>query len=143
MADWKQVFNEGIGLVLGRWSALRFAIDNALGGGDPHVKAQRLAENIYSWFIQSKNLDVYDLETLLDEAMDSSFQLIHQEGSVEEVSIFFFKIFFYLYTFVNEHDCIGSGFCIHLLESLKIVIECLEGTCQPGILCAQLHRLIS
>ncbi|CAK8539968.1 unnamed protein product [Lathyrus sativus] len=81
-----QVFNEGIGLVLSRWSALRTAVENEWGGRDSHLKAQQFAADLLSWFTQSKEpLYIDDLETLLDEGM-LSFNLEIQDGSVEEVA---------------------------------------------------------
>lgn len=49
-----QVFNEGIGLILSRWSALRTAVENEWGGRDSHLKAQQFAADLLSWFTQSK-----------------------------------------------------------------------------------------
>lgn len=84
---------------MGRWSALQHAIEQGWFKGNSRLEAQNLASNILSWFTHSKNLDVYDLETLLHQAMDS-FKLVHQEGSVEEVSIYFItflrNIYFWL-----------------------------------------------
>ncbi|RHN78187.1 putative pre-rRNA-processing protein TSR2 [Medicago truncatula] len=90
--EWIQVFKEGIGLVLGRWSALQHAIEQGWCKGNSRLEAQNLASNILSWFTHSKNLDVYDLETLLDKAMDF-FKLVHQEGSVEEVAKLLMKMY--------------------------------------------------
>jgi len=37
--EWIQVFKEGIGLVLGRWSALQYAIEQGLCDYDSHLEA--------------------------------------------------------------------------------------------------------
>ncbi|KAK2380324.1 pre-rRNA-processing protein TSR2 protein [Trifolium repens] len=81
-----EVFQEGIGLVLSRWSALRTAVENEWGGPQSHSKAQQLAADIFSWFTQSNDqLYIDDLETLLNDAT-LSFNLVIQDGSVEEVA---------------------------------------------------------
>jgi pre-rRNA-processing protein TSR2 len=49
-----EVFQEGIALVLSRWSALRTAVENQWGGPYSHVKAQQFPADIFSWFTQSK-----------------------------------------------------------------------------------------
>jgi pre-rRNA-processing protein TSR2 len=49
-----EVFQEGIVLVLSRWSALRTAVENEWGGRNSHIKAQQFAADIFSWFTQSK-----------------------------------------------------------------------------------------
>jgi pre-rRNA-processing protein TSR2 len=48
------VFQEGIALVLSRWSSLRTAVENEWGGQYSNVKAQQFADDIFSWFTQSK-----------------------------------------------------------------------------------------
>ncbi|KAJ0657746.1 putative pre-rRNA-processing protein TSR2 [Helianthus annuus] len=42
---------EGIGLLLGRWSALQMAIQNEWGGRDTRQRAQQLTLDIYQWLI--------------------------------------------------------------------------------------------
>lgn len=53
-ADSIPLFNEGIALVLYRWSALRTAVENEWGGRDSRHKAEQLGTDILSWFTQSK-----------------------------------------------------------------------------------------
>ena len=43
------VFQEGVGLVLSRWSALQLAIENEWGGRDSRLKAEQLVSDIISW----------------------------------------------------------------------------------------------
>ncbi|GAU26273.1 hypothetical protein TSUD_224640 [Trifolium subterraneum] len=75
-----EVFQEGIGLVLSRWSALRTAVENEWGGRNSHIKAQQFAADIFSWFTQSKDpLYIDDLETLLDEGA-LAFNLQIEDG---------------------------------------------------------------
>ncbi|PNX66167.1 hypothetical protein L195_g062929, partial [Trifolium pratense] len=51
-------------------------------------KAQQFAAEIFSWFTQSRDpLYIDDLETLLDEGT-LAFNLVIEDGSVEEVPIF-------------------------------------------------------
>jgi pre-rRNA-processing protein TSR2 len=49
-----EVFQEGIGLVLSRWSVLRTAVENEWGGWNSLIKAQQFAADIFSWFTQSR-----------------------------------------------------------------------------------------
>ncbi|KAK2426850.1 pre-rRNA-processing protein TSR2 protein [Trifolium repens] len=81
-----EVFQEGIVLVLSRWSALRTAVENEWGGRNSHIKAQQFAADIFSWFTQSRDpLYIDDLETLLDEGA-LAFNLQIEDGSVEEIA---------------------------------------------------------
>ncbi|XP_054809673.1 uncharacterized protein LOC129311403 [Prosopis cineraria] len=85
-ADSIPIFNEGITLVLHRWSALRMAVENEWGGRESCQKAERLGSDLLNWFTQSKEpLYIDDLENMLDEGM-LSLNMEVEDGSVEEVA---------------------------------------------------------
>ncbi|XP_025888055.1 uncharacterized protein [Solanum lycopersicum] len=77
---------EGIGLVLTRWTALQMAIENEWGGRDTREKSNQLNVDIFSAFTQSKE-KVYmdDIEEILDEFMISLNTEVN-DGSLEEVA---------------------------------------------------------
>ncbi|KAK7386727.1 hypothetical protein VNO78_27062 [Psophocarpus tetragonolobus] len=80
------VFSEGINLLLFRWSALRTAVENEWGGRESRVKAEQLANDILSWFTQSKEpLYIDDIEDILDQGM-LSLNVEVEDGSIEEVA---------------------------------------------------------
>ena len=60
----RAVFSEGIGLVLNRWSALQTAVENEWGGRDSKLKANQLADDVFSWFTQSKGI-IISLNSIL------------------------------------------------------------------------------
>ncbi|KAA0038692.1 pre-rRNA-processing protein TSR2 [Cucumis melo var. makuwa] len=85
-ADAFPLFQEGIGLVLSRWSALQLAVENEWGGRDSRRKVELLCSDIFTWFTQNKEqLYIDDLETILDEAMLSLNTQV-DDGSIEEVA---------------------------------------------------------
>lgn len=45
---------EGIALILSRWNGLQMAVQNQWGGHDSLQKSHQLADDISSWFSQSK-----------------------------------------------------------------------------------------
>lgn len=45
---------EGINLLLSRWSSLQVAVENEFGGRDSRKRSQQLPIDIFSWFTQSK-----------------------------------------------------------------------------------------
>ncbi|KAK7322467.1 hypothetical protein VNO77_25848 [Canavalia gladiata] len=102
-AESKNVFIEGIGLVMNRWTALQMAIENEWGGRSSRLKAQQLAADVLSWFTQTKGpLYIDDLETILDEGMLSLNTEI-EDNSIQDV-------------------------CIYVAETLMVVHEeCLQG----------------
>ncbi|XP_009801789.1 uncharacterized protein LOC107807895 [Nicotiana tabacum] len=79
-------FQEGIGLVLGRWTALQMAIENDWGGRGSREKSNQLNVDIFSAFTNSKE-KVYmdDIEEILDEFMLSLNTEVN-DGSLEEVA---------------------------------------------------------
>uniref|UniRef100_A0A5B7AWZ7 Pre-rRNA-processing protein TSR2 n=1 Tax=Davidia involucrata TaxID=16924 RepID=A0A5B7AWZ7_DAVIN len=77
---------EGINLVLSRWSALQMAVENEWGGRDSRQKSQQLAVDIFSLLTQSKEpLYIDDLEDMLDEFM-LSLNTEMGDGSIEEIA---------------------------------------------------------
>ncbi|KAK4253492.1 hypothetical protein QN277_010156 [Acacia crassicarpa] len=80
-------FNEGLHLVLYSWEALRYAVENGLGGPHSRQKAETLGSDILHWFTQSEEpLYIDDLESMLYEGM-VSLNLEIEDGSVEEVAM--------------------------------------------------------
>lgn len=85
-AEARTLFQEGISLVLSRWSSLQLAIENEWGGRNTREKAGKLASDIFIWFTNTKGeLYIDDLEDLLDQAM-LSLNTEVADGSIEEVS---------------------------------------------------------
>ncbi|CAN1190245.1 Pre-rRNA-processing protein TSR2 homolog [Linum perenne] len=81
------VLNEGIYLVLSRWSALQLAVENEWGGRRSRQLADQLASDVFAWFTKSKAEPLYidDLENILDEGM-LTLNADVDDGSVEEVA---------------------------------------------------------
>ncbi|GKV07354.1 hypothetical protein SLEP1_g19147 [Rubroshorea leprosula] len=80
------VFQEGIGLLLSRWSALQMAVENEWGGRDSRRKADLLVSDISSFFANSKEpLYIDDLENILEESL-LSLNTMAEDGSIEEVA---------------------------------------------------------
>ncbi|CAI0428394.1 unnamed protein product [Linum tenue] len=80
------VFNEGVYLILSRWSGIQLAIEEEWAGRRSRQLADQLASDIVSWFTQPKAEPLYidDLEDFLDEGM-IALNCEIEDGSVEEV----------------------------------------------------------
>lgn len=77
---------DGINLLLSRWSALQIAVENGFGGRDSSQKSQQLPIDLFSLLTQSKEpIYIDDLENMLDEFMLSLNTEI-DDGSIEEIS---------------------------------------------------------
>ncbi|GLT90506.1 hypothetical protein SLE2022_084340 [Rubroshorea leprosula] len=80
------LFQEGIGLLLSRWSVLQLAVENEWGGRDSRRKAELLLSDVFSLFNNSKEpLYIDDLENILEESL-LSLNTMAEDGSIEEVA---------------------------------------------------------
>lgn len=81
------MFEQGVGLLLGRWTALQLAVHNEWGGPSSHLKAQQLQTDIVAWITRSKVTRYIDeLEDMMDENMIVLFNTETEDGSLEEVA---------------------------------------------------------
>ncbi|KAE8725221.1 putative Seed maturation protein [Hibiscus syriacus] len=86
-AESAPVFQEGISLILTRWSALTAAVENEWGGRDSRGKASAICTDVFSFFTASRAEPLYidDLENILEEGLLSLNTLV-EDGSIEEVA---------------------------------------------------------
>lgn len=52
----KPVFEEGVALAFGRWTALQLGVLNEWGGPNSREKAQSLLEEVIQWFYSKKGV---------------------------------------------------------------------------------------
>ncbi|CAH8387050.1 unnamed protein product [Eruca vesicaria subsp. sativa] len=83
----KAVLNEGIGLILSRWTAMRAAVDNGWGGRDSHLKANRTVSNVLDYFIRLKDptMGFDGLADILENGLNE-LNTMADDGSLEEVT---------------------------------------------------------
>ncbi|KAG2316526.1 hypothetical protein Bca4012_067394 [Brassica carinata] len=81
------VLNEGIGLILSRWTAMRAAVDNGWGGRDSHLKAERSVSNVLDYFIHLKDptMGFDGLADILENGLNE-LNTVADDGSLEEVT---------------------------------------------------------
>ncbi|KAL0746633.1 hypothetical protein Bca101_028635 [Brassica carinata] len=86
-AEEKAVLNEGIGLILSRWTAMRAAVDNGWGGRDSHLKAERTVSNVLDYFIRLKDptMGFDGLADILESGLNE-LNIVADDGSLEEVT---------------------------------------------------------
>ncbi|KAG2278618.1 hypothetical protein Bca52824_061173 [Brassica carinata] len=86
-AEEKAVLNEGIGLILSRWTAMRAAVDNGWGGRDSHLKAERTVSNVLDYFIRLKDptMGFDGLADILESGLNE-LNTVADDGSLEEVT---------------------------------------------------------
>ncbi|CAI0447002.1 unnamed protein product [Linum tenue] len=88
-AESLRIFEEGMYLILTRWSVLRDVAEQELAGRGSRQLADQLASDVYSWFTRHKaNEPLYidDLEDILDDGTDSLGVRFEDDGrEIEEV----------------------------------------------------------
>lgn len=61
----KAMLNEGIGLILSRWTAMKAAVENGWGGRDSLAKAERTVTQVFDYFTLSKGWNLNLLTSLM------------------------------------------------------------------------------
>ncbi|CAH2044567.1 unnamed protein product [Thlaspi arvense] len=86
-AEEQAVLNEGTGLILSRWTAMRAAVDNGWGGRDSHEKAERTVSNVLDYFIHLKDptMGFDGLADILENGLNE-LNTVADDGSLEEVT---------------------------------------------------------
>jgi len=85
-AEEEAILNEGIGLILSRWTAMRAAVDNGWGGRDSQEKAMRTVSNVLDYFTLSKEPTDFDgLADILESGLNE-LNTVAEDGSLEEVT---------------------------------------------------------
>ncbi|MCL7024321.1 hypothetical protein MKW94_027897 [Papaver nudicaule] len=81
------LFAEGIYLILSQWTGLHLALKYRSYDEFSCQKAEQLRADIFSWFIQSKELYIEDLEDILEDSMSVSFDTDVADESIGEVAL--------------------------------------------------------
>lgn len=95
----KPIFEEGVALAFGRWTALQLGVLNEWGGPESSAKAQSLLEDVIQWFYTVKDHDYLDLEDLLDEALQLDFNIQAEDDSPYQMAR----------NLVNMHNQVAGG----------------------------------
>lgn len=98
-AEQRPVFEHGVRLLFGRWTALQLAVANEWGGSSSKQKAEELYEDVVGWFYAKKNHEMLDLEELLDEALQVEFNVQAEDDSPYQISR----------NLVNMHNQVARG----------------------------------
>eukprot|EP00892_Ulva_mutabilis_P012337 jgi/Ulvmu1/9476/UM052_0045.1 len=79
-------FEEGVNLVLKKWTALQLAVENQWGGRDSTEKADDMYNEILEWFYKRKEHYPDELEPLLETIILEDFNVQAEDGSPLQVS---------------------------------------------------------
>ncbi|CAG9463367.1 unnamed protein product [Pedinophyceae sp. YPF-701] len=82
----KAAFEEGMQLIMRRWTALGLAVENMWGGVNSQDKANQLMQDIINWFYEKREHWKDVLEECLDDSMLHDFNVECEDGSQAEVA---------------------------------------------------------
>lgn len=78
----KKLFVEGVHLLMGRWAALRMAVEMGWGGCDSEQKSIEFADGLIRYFEEGgAKIDETDVEEILIETMGSQFSTQLEDDS--------------------------------------------------------------
>ena len=80
-----QYFECGVKLIFARWSALRMAMEGEWGGGHMEMKYMNLLHHVLEQFKYKKNVYFDDLIVQIEDYVEEQFNLLCEDGSIEEV----------------------------------------------------------
>ncbi|GMH40974.1 hypothetical protein BSKO_08884 [Bryopsis sp. KO-2023] len=81
-----QLFEEGVGIAMSRWTALSLAVENQWGGRNSKEKAEQIVEDVLYWFEITKSPCPLKLEEQLTAALDEDFHVVVEDGSSIQVA---------------------------------------------------------
>ncbi|KAJ8599771.1 hypothetical protein CTAYLR_003423 [Chrysophaeum taylorii] len=82
----REVFQVAVRAVFSRWTLLRLAIEQGWSDGDGSALANELLHRVLALLLTDKKVYQDEVEDLLFESLESMFNALAEDGSVEEVS---------------------------------------------------------
>ncbi|KAJ4877707.1 hypothetical protein Rs2_42725 [Raphanus sativus] len=132
-AEEQAVLNEGIGLILSRWTAMRAAVDNGWGGRDSHQKAERTVSNVLHYFIHLKDptMGFDGLADILENGLHE-LNTVADDGSLEEVTETLLDLYYEClegnYQRVETLRVTSSQTSARVVKTFSLDIGCNEDT---------------
>lgn len=97
--DARPIFEEGAALIFLRWTALQLGVQNEWGGMHSAQKGQELLQDVIDWFYNTKDPEMFDLQELLEEALQLDFNIQAEDDSPYQVARLL----------VNMHNQVAAG----------------------------------
>ena len=83
--NFDQNFRASVNAILKNWTALQLAVSQGAGGHQSKEIAEWMVDAIIQWFNENQNLEPYEVTEFLEEIVNQEFNLIVDDGSVDEV----------------------------------------------------------
>ncbi|XP_026224314.1 pre-rRNA-processing protein TSR2 homolog [Anabas testudineus] len=89
----RELFTEGVRVVLHTWPVLQIAVDNGFGGVYGQQKADWMVDVVQQYFHDNADLQQCEVEDFLAELMDQEFDTVVDDGSLPQVSVSLLQLF--------------------------------------------------
>ncbi|KAM9344430.1 pre-rRNA-processing protein TSR2 homolog isoform 1-T1 [Pholidichthys leucotaenia] len=89
----RELFSEGVRVVLHTWPVLQIAVDNGFGGVHSQQKADWMVDVVQQYFHNNADLQQYEVEDFIAELMDQEFDTVVDDGSLPQVSMSLLQMF--------------------------------------------------
>ncbi|KAK3743547.1 hypothetical protein RRG08_027414 [Elysia crispata] len=80
------MFSFALSRILDSWTALQLAVQQSFGGPESAEKARWMIHAIETWFLENQGLETYEVEDFLERVLNSEFNLILEDNSVQEIA---------------------------------------------------------
>lgn len=87
-------FERGVHYIIGTWTLVELAISHGFGGRQTAKKVDALETELLSMFYKGKSVGVDEIEDFLFDFLEEKLNTHAEDGSVEEVCICSFFVFF-------------------------------------------------
>lgn len=88
----RAVFEAAVRAVFSRWTLLRLAVEQGWSDGDGAALANDLVASTLGLLLTDKKVYQDEVEDVLFDALETSFNAIAEDGSVEEVALVLLKL---------------------------------------------------
>ncbi|KAM8830372.1 pre-rRNA-processing protein TSR2 homolog [Synchiropus picturatus] len=82
----RELFTDGVRVVLNSWPVLQIAVDNGFGGVYGQQKADWLVDVVQQYFHDNADLQSFEVEDFVAQLMDQEFDTVVDDGSLPQVS---------------------------------------------------------
>nr|XP_020469455.1 pre-rRNA-processing protein TSR2 homolog [Monopterus albus] len=89
----RELFKEGVRVVLHTWPVLQIAVDNGFGGVYGQQKADWMVDVVQQYFHDNTDLQQCEVEDFIAELMDQEFDTVVEDGSLPQVSVSLLQVF--------------------------------------------------
>jgi len=113
-------FKTAIEAIFRNWSGLQFALSQGAGGPEGQAKEAWLMSTAETWFYENQGIIPSEVADFLDEIIQTEFELVMEDGSLEEVAEVLCQ-FFSLCSTRNEAE---------IVERLRALPRCDLSLCQ-------------